>query len=144
MARPKQRMFSAPDLLPPGLRTCFLVVDIGFIFYWGLVAFDHIPRAWLFKNHDEPLLMDWSRSFMVLYALIACTGLLSLYLAARRSGKALPMALLSLAFSFCAGLQALSFWTLRSDFSWIWWLPNLFLLLYPLPFLLFIVKRSGR
>ena len=144
MARPKQRMFSAPDLLPPGLRTCFLVVDIGFILYWVLVAFEHIPRAWLFKNHDEPLLMDWSRSFLVLYALIAVTGLLTLYLAARRSGKALPMALLSLAFSFCAGLQALSFWTLRSDFSWMWWLPNLFLLLYPLPFLLFIVRRSGR
>jgi hypothetical protein len=144
MARPKQRMFSAPDLLPPGLRTCFLVVDVGFIVYWVLVAFEHIPRAWLFKNHEEPLLIDWSRSFLILYALIAVTGLLTLYLAARRSGKALPMALLSLAFSFCAGLQALSFWTLRSDFSWIWWLPNLFLLLYPLPFLLFIVRRSGR
>jgi hypothetical protein len=88
--------------------------------------------------------MDWSWSFLVLDGLIAFTGLLCLYLAARRSGKALPMALLSLAFSFCAGLQALSFWTLRSDFSWMWWLPNLFLLIYPLPFLLFIVRRSGR
>jgi hypothetical protein len=137
-------MFSAPDLLPPGLRTCFLVVDISFIVYWVLAALDHIPRSWLFKDHDQPLLMDWSWSFLVLDGLIATTGLLSLYLASRRSSKAVPMALLSLAFTFCAGLQALSFWTLRNDFSWIWWLPNLFLILYPLPFLLFILKRSGR
>jgi len=144
MGRPKQRMFSAPDLLPPGLRACFLVVDIGFIAYWLLAAFHLIPPAWMFKDHQDALLMDWSWSFLILDVLIAVTGLLTLFLAARRSGKALPMALMSLAFSFCAGLQALSFWTLRSDFSWIWWLPNLFLLIYPLPFILFIVKRSGR
>jgi hypothetical protein len=28
-----------------------------------------------------------------------------------------------------------SFWTLRGDFDPAWWLPNLFLLLYPLCFL---------
>ncbi|MBW2224881.1 MAG: DUF5360 family protein, partial [Deltaproteobacteria bacterium] len=40
----------------------------------------------------------------------------------------------------CSGLMAVSFWTLRADFDPAWWLPNLFLLLYPLWFLPGLVR----
>jgi hypothetical protein len=33
--------------------------------------------------------------------------------------------------------MALAFWALRRDFDFTWWLPNAFLLLYPL----FLVRR---
>ncbi len=42
-----------------------------------------------------------------------------------------PWALLSLAFTSASGLQAIAFWAIRGDFDLAWWLPNLFLLLYP-------------
>ncbi|MGE7941822.1 DUF5360 family protein [Lysinibacillus xylanilyticus] len=44
-------------------------------------------------------------------------------------------ALLSLALTFCSGLQAIAFWTIKLDFDFMWWIPNLFLLLYPLYFI---------
>ncbi len=38
--------------------------------------------------------------------------------------------------TFCSGLMAVAFWTLRGDFDPAWWAPNLFfLLIYPLFFL---------
>jgi hypothetical protein len=42
---------------------------------------------------------------------------------------------LSLALTSCSGLMAISFWAIRGDFDLSWWLPNLFLLVYPLFFL---------
>ncbi len=144
MGRPKQRMFSAPDLLPRGLRASFLVVDIGFLVYWTFIVFHLIPVNWLLKDYDQPVLLDWNWSFLPLNILVSVTGLLSLFMAARRSRKAVSLALLSLAFTFCSGLQALSFWSLRGDFNWMWWLPNLFLLLYPLPFLMTLINRNAR
>ena len=144
MGRLKQRMFSTPDILPRGLRTCFLIVDFGVIIYWTVVGFKLIPPRWTFKDYADPILIDWNWSFLPLDVLIALTGLCSLLLAGQRSRQSLSLALLSLGFSFCAGLQALSFWVLRGDFTWAWWLPNLFLLLYPLPFLLGMVRRNAR
>jgi hypothetical protein len=41
----------------------------------------------------------------------------------------------SLVATSISGLQALSFWALRGDFDLGWWLPNLFLFLWPLPFI---------
>jgi len=31
--------------------------------------------------------------------------------------------------------MALVFWTVRGDFEFAWWIPNAFLLLFPLPLL---------
>ena len=44
-------------------------------------------------------------------------------------------AFLSLILTFCSGLQALTFWTIRLDFDISWWIPNLYLLVYPCFFL---------
>jgi hypothetical protein len=61
---------------------------------------------------------------------IGATGLTALRRAKRgRSWRSL--ALVSLVLTSCSGLMAVSFWTLRADFDPAWWLPNLFLLLYP-------------
>lgn len=35
-------------------------------------------------------------------------------------------AFLSLILTFCSGLQALAFWTLRLDFDISWWIPNFY------------------
>jgi hypothetical protein len=49
----------------------------------------------------------------------------------------------SLTFTVCSGLMAVAFWTLRQDYEVGWWVPNLFLLLYPLPFLPRLVREAG-
>ncbi|HDR7717612.1 YvaD family protein [Bacillus albus] len=50
-------------------------------------------------------------------------------------------AFLSLILTFCSGLQALAFWTIRLDFDMSWWIPNLYLLIYPCFFLTYYPKE---
>jgi hypothetical protein len=79
--------------------------------------------------------------FLVVDLAISATGLTAL----RRAKRGLnwrSLALVSLALTSCSGLMAVSFWALRADFDPAWWLPNLFLLLYPLWFLATLVRDS--
>ena len=120
---------------PTGLKTFFWITDLGFIAYWLITMLHFIPKEYLFKDYDNPILQAWNWSFLPLDLAISATGLTSLLLfrGAHRAWK--MMAIISLALTFCSGLQAIAFWVLRQDFDWQWWLPNLFLLLYPLWFL---------
>jgi hypothetical protein len=43
----------------------------------------------------------------------------------------------------CAGLLALSFWALRRDFDWTWWLPNAYLMVWPVACLHSAVLRPA-
>ncbi|PEL86060.1 hypothetical protein CN626_26355 [Bacillus wiedmannii] len=45
------------------------------------------------------------------------------------------LAFVSLILTFCSGIQALAFWTICLDFDISWWIPNLYLLVYPCFFL---------
>jgi hypothetical protein len=111
------------------------LTDVGFLAYWLVTALQLLPAAWLFKDHDHPILQAWNWSFLPLDLGISATGLGALWLVKRGDGRGLPLALVSLTFTVCSGLLAVAFWTLRRDFDPGWWAPNLFLLLYPLPFL---------
>ncbi len=116
------------------LPTFFLITDLAMLLYWGITAVHLISPAYLYSDYTNPILVDWNWSFFPLDMLISATGLFSLY--RRRSGQPWKqMALLSLTLTLCSGLQAIAFWTLRHDFDPTWWLPNLYLLLYPLFFI---------
>ncbi len=117
------------------LKPFFLVVDLGFILYWTVTLLHLIPEAYLFKDYDDPILAAWNWSFLPLDLLISATGLTSLALLRRENRMWRSLALISLVLTSCSGLQALAFWTLRADFDLVWWLPNAFLLLYPLFFI---------
>lgn len=122
------------------LKPFFLVVDIGFILYWTVTLLHLIPEAYLFKDYDDPILAAWNWSFLPLDLFISITGLGSLYLMRQGNPMWRSLALISLVLTSCSGLQALAFWTLRADFDLVWWLPNLFLLLYPLFFIPTLLK----
>lgn len=120
--------------LPPFLRPLFVVVDVGFIAYWAITLAGLIPEEYLFKDYDDPILSAWNCSFLPLDLAVSATGLTAL----RRAKRGLSwrdLALVSLVLTSCSGLMAVSFWALRGDFDVAWWLPNVFLLLYPLWFL---------
>jgi Family of unknown function (DUF5360) len=112
----------------------FAVTDVAFLLYWLITVLHLIPAQYLYNDYTNPLLVDWNWSFFPLDISISGTGFYSLYL--RRTGQAWqPIALISLVLTFCSGLQAIAFWVLRHDFDPTWWLPNLYLLIYPLFFI---------
>jgi len=117
------------------LKYFFWLVDGGFIAYWIITALHLIPAKYLYSDYTNPILIDWNWSFFPLDIAISATGLYSLYAVK----KGLPIwrviALMSLVLTSVSGLQAISYWILARDFDPTWWLPNLFLLLYPLFFI---------
>lgn len=117
------------------LKGLFLVTDIAFIMYWVITALALIPKEYLYQDYTNELLVVWNWSFFPLDIFISVTGMYSLYLHKRRNAKWKNLALISLTLTFCSGLQAIVFWIIKSDFDLMWWVPNLYLLLYPLLFI---------
>lgn len=122
------------------LKGFFLATDLGMIAYWTITYFKMIPAEYLFKDYMNPLVVSWNWSFLPLDLLIPLTGLISLYLMGKNKKEWEKFALISLAFTSASGLQAISYWTIQSDFDMSWWIPNLYLLLYPIYFIFKIFK----
>jgi hypothetical protein len=128
--------------MPRILRALFLLVDLGLIAYWAISALHLVPAAWAFKDYADPILSAWNWSFLPLDLAVSATGLSSVMLARGADRRWRPLAIASLSLTIASGLQGISFWALRRDFDWVWWTPNLFLMLYPLPFLRALTLRE--
>ena len=128
------------DALVRRMRPFVLVTDVGFIAYWSvslliLLGLEVVPRSWLFKDYDDPIIYAWNWSFFPLDMVLSVCGLLALRRHARGDPSWRGLAAFSLALTFCAGFMALCFWTIRLDFDVGWWGANLFLTVWPLFFL---------
>jgi hypothetical protein len=146
-------MTTAPDRTSRGVRTikaAMLVTDVGFLLYWSVALLNLIPPKHAYKDYGDPVMSDWNYSFLPLDIAASVTGLVSLSLAGNRSDRAkarygglhLPLTLISLTLTSTAGLQAVAFWSLRGDWSLTWWIPNLALLLFPIPSIVYLLRRS--
>ncbi|OLT14564.1 hypothetical protein BJF79_18895 [Actinomadura sp. CNU-125] len=113
-----------------------LVTDVGLLLYWVVIFSGLIPPDMAYKDYTNPILSDWNVSFVPLDLAAALTGLATL--AGRFAAR--PLMTVSLALTSTAGLQAVAFWALRGDFTLAWWVPNLWLLLFPLPALAVLVR----
>lgn len=116
---------------PKGLFHLFFLVDIGFILYWTITYFHLLPPEWLYKDYTNPILVDWNWSFFPIDMLISFSGLNSIRLYRKQSASWSFFAISSLYLTLCSGLMAISFWVFHQDFDMTWWIPNLFLLGYP-------------
>lgn len=123
------------------VKPFLLVTDIGFIIYWFITLLHLIPETYLFKDYTNPILVAWNWSFLPLDLFISTTGILSIYFYKKGNSLWKPLVLISLTLTFCSGLQAISFWIINKDFELIWWLPNLFLLTYPIFFIPQLIKK---
>lgn len=130
-------------------RQLMLITDLGMIAYWvftalvaaGLIA---APMAYLFKDYDDPIVIAWNWSFLPLDLALSVTGLWALRLERKGAPAWRIWAAVSMTLTVCAGLMALAFWTLRGEFDPLWWAPNLFLMLWPLPFLAQLGRQANQ
>lgn len=108
--------------------------------YWSVTALMalsviSVPGEWLFKDYHDARVMAWNWSFLPIDLLLSFTGLWALRLEGHGNPQWRLWAAISLTLTVCAGLMALSYWVLVQDFDLTWWIPNLFLTVWPLPFL---------
>jgi hypothetical protein len=123
------------------MKALMILTDIGFIAYWLVTLLHLIPAELLFRDYTNLILVHWNWSFLPLDLAISATGLTSVWLYKKRYDIWRPLALISLTLTFVSGLQAIAFWVFAGDFNMSWWLPNLFLLIYPLCFISRLVRE---
>ena len=120
-------------------KTVLLTIDFGFIFYWLLIALNLIPHEWVFQNYDDPNVRAWNWSFLPLDIAASITGFMGI------KGKGnLALLVISSALTMVAGGMALAFWGIQGFFNLGWWLPNLFLFVAGLIFLVRLVKSQPK
>jgi uncharacterized protein DUF5360 len=115
------------------LRWHFLVFDIGFFAYWIITAFGLLPHEWAFKDYSNPVVVAWNWSFLpidLVLSLVAAAALVADRMSAAQTARSL--AVISLSLTHASGLMALSYWAFRGEVDFSWWVPNGYLLLYPL------------
>lgn len=119
--------------MPRGFGLTLRVVDGSMLLYWAIAALAcarvvHLPADFMYAGYGTPMVDAWNWSFAPLDLTFSALGFVSLRLARRGDRRWIPLALISLALTFCAGLMAISFWGFRADFELSWWLPNLALM----------------
>lgn len=125
------------------LRSLCLITDVGFVAYWLITALHAIPDEYLFSDYEDPRLVQWNWSFIFLDLAISATGFSFLALERMGSPKWGKIALISLTLTSCSGLQAIGYWVVGLEFALQWWIPNLFLLLYPIPFIIKLLEDGS-
>lgn len=89
----------------------------------------------MFKDYQAPIINAWNWSFFPLDMVLSICGLAAIRLHKTNDPRWRPLAAFSLALTFCAGFMAISFWAIRLEFDAGWWAANLFLVVWPLWFL---------
>jgi len=123
------------------LKYFFLLVDIGFIAYWAITALHLLPAEYLYNDYTNPILVNWNWSFFPLDIFVSVTGLYSIWLNKKNDDRWKIYALISLLLTSVSGLQAVSYWTLAQETDLSWWIPNLFLLIYPFFFIPTLIRQ---
>ena len=126
-------------------RRLMFFTDMGMLLYWVITAamalsLLNIPGEWLFKDYHDPRVVAWNWSFFPLDILFSLSGLASLRMERKGDPNWKLMATISLTLTVCAGLMAISYWLIVQDFDPTWWIPNLFLMIWPLPYLYLLTR----
>lgn len=108
------------------------ITELAMLLYWGLAGalalnMLSIDPALMYSDYQNPLVVAWNWSFFpvdIAFAVIGLTarnGSLSATLRFKLDATASVLMV-------CAGLMAVSFWTITGDFSPTWWAMNLWLM----------------
>lgn len=125
------------------IKTNLILTDIGFIAYWTITALELFPPEFLFNNYKNPILVAWNWSFMPLDIIASIFGLAALKYDFQEKIST-QLKVISMCLTSCAGLMAISFWAIIGDFELFWWLPNLYLLAWPILFLPILIKKLNK
>lgn len=119
-----------------------IITDIGFIIYWALIIGHGLPPEAMFEEYTDPRVAAWNWSFLPLDIAASLTGFAAVRVMRREQPAAPALLSLSLALTATAGGMGAIYFALRGQFDPSWILPNVALLLFPLP-LLTRLARTG-
>lgn len=101
------------------------------ILYWVLAAamalgLLQIDPELMYSDYENPLVVAWNWSFFPIDIAFATIGLVA------RFGRVSAdlghtLEIIAATLMICAGLMAISYWSITGDFSPLWWAVNLWL-----------------
>jgi hypothetical protein len=114
-------------------KTLLTLTEGGMLIYWvfaTLVAFKwfNIPPEHMYSDYENSTIVSWNWSFFPLDVLFAVIGLIGRFSTLETKTKEI-LSIVSLSLMFCAGLMAVSFWSIEGFFDPFWWGINLWLVL---------------
>ena len=114
-------------------QSLLLIIDFGLLLYWLATALHLIPPSLAFRDYSTPAVIAWNWSFLPLDLCAIGSGLAWAWLSRHQpfSSAARALLLITLTLTFATGLMAISYWAIAKDFEWLWWLPNMGLMLIP-------------
>jgi hypothetical protein len=129
------------------LATAIGLTDILVLFYRamsGLAAAGLIvlPSTFMYADYAKPWVCAWNWSILPFDAGFSITGFAAIVAARRGLALWRPLALISLTLTVTAGLMADSYWTLMGQFDPSWFLPNLALVIWPLPYIAWLMAAN--
>lgn len=136
-------------LMPKGLALTFRVVDFAMLGYWAFSVFAalrilKVSPEHMYAGYGLPFMAAWNWSFAPLDIIFSLLGLYSVSLARRDDARWLPVALVSLGLTFCAGLMAIAFWAIIGFFNASWWTANISLMIVGLYWGWRLIVRPGQ
>jgi len=108
------------------------ITELAMLLYWimaGALAFDliSIDPSLMYSDYQNPIVVAWNWSFFPIDVAFALIGL-----AARFGVQAghfrFKLEVIACVLMICAGLMAISYWTIIGDFDPTWWGMNIWLI----------------
>jgi hypothetical protein len=109
------------------------VTELGMLAYWvlagALVAgWVRVDPSLMYSDYENPLVVAWNWSFFPIDVAFAMIGLTARF--GSTSGPLrFKLEATASVLMLCAGLMAVSYWTMTGEFSPVWWGINLWLVI---------------
>lgn len=113
-------------------KTLTTFTEIAMILYWvlagslvlGLISID---PSLMYSDYQNPLVVAWNWSFFPIDIAFAVTGLTARFCTMSEQTK-FKLEIIAAVLMVCAGLMAVSYWTITGDFDPTWWSMNIWLI----------------
>jgi hypothetical protein len=115
------------------LKALTTATEIGMLAYWILATalvleLIAIDPALMYSNYENPLVVAWNWSFFPIDVAFAVIGLTARF--GTLSGPLrFKLEITAAVLMFCAGLMAVSYWSITGEFSTTWWALNIWLVI---------------
>ena len=115
------------------LKFATTITELAMLLYWilaGALALDliSIDPSLMYSDYENPLVVAWNWSFFPIDAAFAIIGLAARF-GVQAGHLRFKLEVIAGVLMFCAGLMAVSYWTITGDFDPTWWGMNIWLII---------------
>ncbi len=115
------------------LKIATTITEIAMLLYWALAGalasnLISIDPSMMYSDYENPLVVAWNWSFFPIDVAFAIIGLMARF-GVQAGPLRFKLEVIASVLMLCAGLMAVSYWTITGDFDLTWWGMNIWLII---------------